>query len=399
MRTVFVSSTSNDLASYRKVVKDALLSMGLSPVLQEYFPADPQSGETVLAETIKRCDAVVCLVGFAFGAEPSQRPLDRPRRSFAQIEYDIARRLEIPLFVFLAEESCPFDSEIPKDEDVPQIQQAFRSTVLKAHIVGFFSDADRLRSGIFGALTQFAAKEQRANSTQNCREHTNVFISAKSADYEYAREVFRFLSSRGIAAFLSDVSLPELGSSDYRREIDRALDEAHHMVVVTSSREHVESPCNGVDLSTLWCSLRFFLVFLSTSVAGSWLFQFRVLGLSSLDCTRFVAAGAIPHKVGCGRVDYPREIIGRFPFIMKLQPGIASRTKTDLSRMDFQHCSRITHQNSHKIVTQDGHRNFAIQVLGSQATKFTHPHARFIRPDIDLHVPPPTVQFRNVLSC
>ena len=69
----------------------------------------------------------------------------------------------------------------------------------------------------------------------------DVFISAKSADYGQARQVFQFLQSRGVAVFLSDESLPELGSSDYRKEIDRALDQAEHMVVVTSSRENVEA--------------------------------------------------------------------------------------------------------------------------------------------------------------
>lgn len=70
----------------------------------------------------------------------------------------------------------------------------------------------------------------------------DVFISAKSADYESARKVFEFLESHGLAVFLSDKSLPSLGSSDYRKEIDRALDQAKHMVVVTSSTENVVAP-------------------------------------------------------------------------------------------------------------------------------------------------------------
>ena len=32
-----------------------------------------------------------------------------------------------------------------------------------------------------------------------------------------------------------------MGSSDYRKEIDRALDASKHMIVVTSKKEHVES--------------------------------------------------------------------------------------------------------------------------------------------------------------
>lgn len=43
----------------------------------------------------------------------------------------------------------------------------------------------------------------------------DVFISAKSADYEYARQVYTFLTERGVRAFFSQASLPELGNRDY----------------------------------------------------------------------------------------------------------------------------------------------------------------------------------------
>jgi hypothetical protein len=68
-----------------------------------------------------------------------------------------------------------------------------------------------------------------------------VFISAKSEDYEHAGKVYRFLVKSGVRVFFSHESLPQLGNSDYGAEIDRALDEARHMIVVTSSVEHVTS--------------------------------------------------------------------------------------------------------------------------------------------------------------
>ena len=68
-----------------------------------------------------------------------------------------------------------------------------------------------------------------------------VFISAKSEDYPEAGVVYRFLTSQGIPTFLSNESLPQLGKSDYRKEIDRALDACQHMIVVTSSVGNVFS--------------------------------------------------------------------------------------------------------------------------------------------------------------
>ncbi len=70
----------------------------------------------------------------------------------------------------------------------------------------------------------------------------DVFISAKSADYAYAQQVYKMLTENGIRAFFSHESLPELGNSDYRKEIDRKLEESQHMVVVVSSVENANSP-------------------------------------------------------------------------------------------------------------------------------------------------------------
>lgn len=69
----------------------------------------------------------------------------------------------------------------------------------------------------------------------------DVFISANSCDFQFAGEVYDFLDQHGLSVFFSERSLPKLGISDYRKEIDKALDHTKHMVVVASSRGNVES--------------------------------------------------------------------------------------------------------------------------------------------------------------
>jgi hypothetical protein len=70
---------------------------------------------------------------------------------------------------------------------------------------------------------------------------TDVFISFKSADAALAEELYHFLISKGLTVFLSSESLPQLGSSDYRKAIDKALDECKHMIVVGSKVEYLNS--------------------------------------------------------------------------------------------------------------------------------------------------------------
>jgi hypothetical protein len=68
-----------------------------------------------------------------------------------------------------------------------------------------------------------------------------IFLSAKSEDYIPAGRVYSFLTEHGYSVFFSDQTLPRRGNSDYRREIDRALEQAKHLVLVASRKEYVES--------------------------------------------------------------------------------------------------------------------------------------------------------------
>jgi len=69
----------------------------------------------------------------------------------------------------------------------------------------------------------------------------DVFISYKSADADLAEALYHYLVTKNLSVFLSSESLPQLGSSDYRKAIDKALDDCKHMIVVGSKVEHIAS--------------------------------------------------------------------------------------------------------------------------------------------------------------
>jgi len=72
-----------------------------------------------------------------------------------------------------------------------------------------------------------------------------VFISYKHSgheghvtrDYELAKEVFSFLSARGLKVFFSEISLENVGTAEYKRTIDDALEAATVLVAVGARRE------------------------------------------------------------------------------------------------------------------------------------------------------------------
>lgn len=70
----------------------------------------------------------------------------------------------------------------------------------------------------------------------------DVFISAKSEDYNLAKGVFRFLVDNGLSVFLANAELRKIGMSQYAEAIDMALDAAKHMIVVASCIDYIRSP-------------------------------------------------------------------------------------------------------------------------------------------------------------
>ena len=92
---------------------------------------------------------------------------------------------------------------------------------------------------IHSILPQEQPDQEISKPTKN---NDLIFISAKSEDFAYAEEVYAFLTTNNYNVFFSQQTLPFVGNSDYRKEIDRALDNAKHMIVVTSKKEYVEAP-------------------------------------------------------------------------------------------------------------------------------------------------------------
>ena len=108
-RRIFVSATTRGLESYRRLASESLRKRGYEVDDQAVFELTFLEVFEKLKQRIERCDAVVCLIGMAYGGEPSNRPSDQPRRSYTQWEHCLARELKKPVYLLRAEETTPFD--------------------------------------------------------------------------------------------------------------------------------------------------------------------------------------------------------------------------------------------------------------------------------------------------
>ena len=145
----------------------------------------------------------------------------------------LADRFRLP--AFQASALGPGELPAPKKEIVRESVRAILTLLSKA---GFTTVSEASAS----AISASSSIDTVGPSPDTAAFGRLVFISARSLDYDHANAVYRFLIANDVAAFFSRESLPALGISDYRKQIDHALERADHMVVVTSSAEHACSP-------------------------------------------------------------------------------------------------------------------------------------------------------------
>jgi hypothetical protein len=127
---VFISAVSRELGTVHKLVKKALEDSGYHAVEQDNFPLDYRELVDKLQNQIVTCDAVIHIAGRYFGAEPRQRPEGAPRRSYTQLEYDLARKLGKPVYVFVTGAGFPTDPYEAEDEEKVHLQEAYRQALM-----------------------------------------------------------------------------------------------------------------------------------------------------------------------------------------------------------------------------------------------------------------------------
>jgi hypothetical protein len=147
--TIFLSGVSHELGSFRDAVEIEIQKKGCFPEHQPSFETDYRTIEEMLRRKVHDSDAVIHIVGFRFGAEPKQRPPGVPRRSYTQMELDIAREMRKPVYVFLSSDAtlrdAPSPDEKPEEQDLSALQLAHRRDVQGTdHLYYFFKDKAEL---------------------------------------------------------------------------------------------------------------------------------------------------------------------------------------------------------------------------------------------------------------
>src|SRR6185369_11320206 len=111
---IFIIATGPEVRTIREIAKRQLIQDGLQIVelsrLGEQAKKSDERQEVAIAE----CDAVFHLLGRTFGPKPAQFDLKQRRRSYGEIEHEIAQRQGKPIFTIVCADHYFFDQHEPE---------------------------------------------------------------------------------------------------------------------------------------------------------------------------------------------------------------------------------------------------------------------------------------------
>jgi hypothetical protein len=170
--SIFVSAVTNEFGKARDRVRSDLRARGRTVTVQSDFQQDPNSDTLLgtLANYIRDCHAVICIIGKRSGAGPPSAAADKfkdilpggiKEASYTQCEYFLARHYNRRLYVYIANDDYEPDQKTV-DGDKADLQNAYID-FLKAKGVHYtkFSNADELRIAVLRDQPEIAPEPSK----------------------------------------------------------------------------------------------------------------------------------------------------------------------------------------------------------------------------------------------
>ena len=145
---IFISSTYEDMVEYREAVANALNSIEQLPIGMEHFVSSPEKSLEVCLSDVRRCQIYILLIGMRYGSIDIDTG-----KSYTELEYEEARKYNIPVLAFVIDESkCAI---LPKYVDVGEKAKKladFKEKLDSEHLVSRFESIDNLKTLVIQAV-------------------------------------------------------------------------------------------------------------------------------------------------------------------------------------------------------------------------------------------------------
>lgn len=158
---VFVSSTSKDLADHRAAVRDAILKLGMHPIMMEHFPAMDANALDACQRKVLDCDLFVGIYAHRYGYIPADQG-----KSITELEYDWAVAADLPRRVFVVKPDYEWPHESSDMGDDYTKLDAFKKRVGSERVWSEFTTPDSLAAAVTQSLVHDAERLSREQKKQ-----------------------------------------------------------------------------------------------------------------------------------------------------------------------------------------------------------------------------------------
>lgn len=154
-KSVFISSTSQDLAAYRDAVDKAVRRLRLRPINMQDFGSQPGGASGVSLREVGHADIFVGIIAHRYGYIPEGQSL-----SVTEQEYDEAVRRKLPRLMYLLDPAHDWPAEHIESAAADKMA-AFRTKIERTDVRSLFTTPDALAAQVTADLTNLLEKKQR----------------------------------------------------------------------------------------------------------------------------------------------------------------------------------------------------------------------------------------------
>jgi hypothetical protein len=152
--SVFLSSTSLDLAEYRRAVKEGLDRIGERVLRMETFGARPDEPTRASLSEVGECDLFVGIYAYRYGFVPPNA-----HASVTELEYERAIELEKPVFGFVVDEDFDWKPSFIEGEPGRARLAALKQRLSASHIIERFTSPTDLAFKVSTSVSNYLSKQ------------------------------------------------------------------------------------------------------------------------------------------------------------------------------------------------------------------------------------------------
>ena len=177
MLTIFLSSTTKDLAQCREAAYRAITGLdGYHCVRMEDFGSWDTAPDDFCRAKVAKCDLFVCIAGPLYG---SRSPAGQ---SYTEREFEAAVEHNKTCLVFLTAEDFPLAANLIESDEDRKCQLKFRERIADGRVIARFSTPDQASIKVVQAIRNWEASQAASTPTQA----TLLVSQIKSVSYRVA---------------------------------------------------------------------------------------------------------------------------------------------------------------------------------------------------------------------